>query len=49
MSVEPRSGRQERMLEIRRELDIANEDLATKNKDLNELRELVDRLKDRVI
>jgi hypothetical protein len=48
MSVEPRSGCQERMLEIRREMCIADEDLATKNKDLDELRELVDRLKDQV-
>ena len=48
-SVEPRSGRQERILGIQRELDIANEDLASKNKDLNELRELADRLKDPVI
>lgn len=47
-SVEPRSGRRERMLEIQRELDIANEDLATKNKDLNSMRELVDRFKDQV-
>ena len=47
-SVEPRSRGQERMLEIQRELDIANEGLATKNEDFNELRELVDRLKDRV-
>lgn len=45
-SVEPRSGRQERMLEIQRELGIANGDLATKTRDLNELQELVNRLKD---
>ena len=48
-SVEPRSGHQERMLEIQRELDIVNENLATKNKDLNELRELANRLTDQVI
>ena len=36
------------MPEIQRELDIINEDLATKTKDFNELRELVDRLKDQV-
>jgi hypothetical protein len=36
------------MLEIRRELDIANEDLAIKSKDLDGLRELVERLKDQV-
>jgi len=47
-SVEPRSRRQERILEIQRELDVANEDLTTKNKNLGELRELVSRLKDRV-
>ena len=46
-SVEPSSAGQERILEIRRELNIANEDLTAKNKDFNELRELVDRLKDR--
>ena len=45
-SVEPRSGRQERMLEIQRELDTVNDDLVAKNKDLDELRELVNRLKD---
>ena len=48
-SVEPPSGYQERVLEIQRELDIVNEDLATKNKDLNELRELANRLTDQVI
>ena len=45
-SVEPPSRRQERMLEIQRELDTVNEDLVAKNKDLGELRELVNRLKD---
>jgi len=45
-SVEPRPGSQERMVEIQRELDMVNEDLVTKDKNLNELRELVDRLKD---
>ena len=34
------------MVEIQRELDMVNEDLVTKDKNLNELRELVDRLKD---
>ena len=48
-SVEPRSERQERILEIQRELDTVNDDLVTKNKDLNELRELVHRLKDQAI
>jgi len=47
-SIEPSLGGQERMLEIQHELNIANEGLATKAEDLNELRELVDRLKDRV-
>jgi len=47
-SVEPRSGRQERIREIQQELDIANEDLATKNKNLDDLREQVNCLKDRV-
>ena len=45
-SVEPFSAGQGRVLEIQRELDVANEDLAAKKKDFNELRELVDRLKD---
>lgn len=33
------------MQEIKRELDIANEDLVNVNENLNELREPVDRLK----
>ena len=33
------------MQEIKHELDIANEDLVNENEDLNELWELVDRLK----
>jgi len=46
-SVEPSPAGEERILEIQRELDVANEDLVTKNKDFDELRQLVDRLKDR--
>ena len=34
------------MQEIQREPDVANEDLANKDEDLNELRELADGLKD---
>lgn len=36
------------MLEIQRELDVANEDLVAKNKDFDESRGQVDRLRDRV-
>jgi len=48
-SVEPRLGRQERILEIQHELDVVNEDLVAKNRDFDELRELVNRLKDQAI
>ena len=47
-STEPNLGGQERMQEIQRKLDIVNEDLANRNKDLDELREVVDLLKDQV-
>ena len=36
------------MQEIQHELDVTNEDLANKNEDLNELRELIARLQDHV-
>ena len=47
-STEPNSGGQELMQEIQRKLDIVNEDLANKNKDPDESREVVDLLKDQV-
>ena len=47
-SIEPRSGGQERIREIQRELDVANEDLASKNEDLNELRGVVGHIGDQV-
>lgn len=47
-SIEPSTGGEERIREVQRELEVASEDLANKSENLNELRELVDRLKDQV-
>ena len=48
-SIEPRSGGQEPMQEMQRELDVVNEDLADECEGLDELRELVGRLKGRYL
>ena len=46
--IEPYSRDQERIQEIQREPDVANEDLTNKGMDFNELRELIDGLRDQV-